>query len=273
MLAPGGQVALQALVEVGTRRRDPAAMAGVSAAGILRGVIAIEFGGLLELAEAGGGVVATDGGHQQGAPIGGELLLLAEPRQITLPLGFAEAPEIGLLLPTAAQIGVAVEKMGELMGHHTAQGCWVVPLHQKEGSIKADQTLGVGAGAGGAEQVGQAVHLPLQGGGDVIRGGMGPGLAVLVGITTTSGWGAAQTQLASPVPRRRPCFQAEADRRGANPIRPQQGIGHSPQLRQLRWRLLPGASRQQDRRQGGEDAKPTRPVTGSRCPAPEAAPR
>jgi hypothetical protein len=81
--------------------------------------------------------MAGNGGHQEGAPIGGELLLLAELRQIAGPLGFAEAPEIGLLLPKAAQIGMAVEEMGELMGHHTAQGIVVVALHQKKGTVEA----------------------------------------------------------------------------------------------------------------------------------------
>jgi hypothetical protein len=105
-------------------------MAGMGAAEILRGVIAIKFGGLLQLADAGSGVMGGDGGHQQGAPIGGELLLLTEPRQITDPLRFAEPPEISLLLPAATQIGVAMKEMGEIMGHHAAQGGVVMALHQ-----------------------------------------------------------------------------------------------------------------------------------------------
>ena len=255
-LPPGGEVQLEPIAEVGPGRRDPAAMAGMGSSGILRGVVAVEFSGLLELADAGGGVMAGHGGHQQGAPVGGQLLLLAELGQGAIPHGFAEALEIGLLLPAAAQIGVAVEKVGELMGHHAAQGGAVVALHQKEGAIKADQSLGIGAGAGGAEQVGQAVHLSLQGGCGVIGGGVVPGFAVLVGIASGSAGRPAQTHLTGPIPRRLPGLQAEADRRAADPVGPQQGIGHSPQLRQLRRRLLPRTSPQQGGRQEGGHQPP-----------------
>jgi len=37
----------------------PAPMAGMGAAGILQGVIAIKFGGYLQLGDAGGGVMAA----------------------------------------------------------------------------------------------------------------------------------------------------------------------------------------------------------------------
>ena len=38
---------------------EPAPMAGMGAAGILRGVIAIKFGGLLQLGDGGSGVMAV----------------------------------------------------------------------------------------------------------------------------------------------------------------------------------------------------------------------
>jgi hypothetical protein len=43
------------LVKVGLRRPDPALIDRMGATGILQSVITVEFGGLLQLADAGGG--------------------------------------------------------------------------------------------------------------------------------------------------------------------------------------------------------------------------
>jgi len=68
-------------------------MAGMGAAGILRGVITIEFGGLLQLADVGGGIMAGDDAHQQAEPS-------EQGRQRTGPEGAGFAEQLG---PPAGQ--------------------------------------------------------------------------------------------------------------------------------------------------------------------------
>ena len=117
-MPPGLQIVPQALPQVGARRCDPALMAGMGRCGIVAGVVPIQLGSLLQLLDAGRRIMAGDGGHQQGAPVGREFLLLAEARQKPGLARSSEPPEIVLLFPPAAQVGVTLQEMGELMGHH-----------------------------------------------------------------------------------------------------------------------------------------------------------
>jgi hypothetical protein len=138
---------------------------------------------------------------------------------------------------------MAAQEMGEFVGHHAPHRCRIMALHQKKGAIEADQALGIGAGTGGAQQVGQAVHLPLQRAGDVVRGAMAPGLTGAVRVLPGRGPG-AEPHLAGPVGRRFAGLQGEADRGGADPVGPQQAIGLPLQLGQFRWRGAGAAAAQ-----------------------------
>lgn len=96
-------------------------MSRVTALRIVRSVITVQLGRVLQLADAGLGVMARDRRHQQAPPVGGQLLLLTEGGQNAVALHLGTVPQILPLSPAAAEVGVAAQDMNQFVGEDAAQ--------------------------------------------------------------------------------------------------------------------------------------------------------